>query len=118
MNYYRCFKWVQPLGCILLLLMCMHIAHAQNTSTNDRFKVTGRVTDQKGQLLPAVSVTEVNTNNGTTTDSSGTYTIYVSGKTAVLTFSIIGYKTRRAGVQQNGLLDMAMEENVTENEKV
>jgi TonB-linked SusC/RagA family outer membrane protein len=118
MNYYRCFKWVQPVGCILLLLMCMHIVHAQNTSTNDRFKVTGRVTDQKGQLLPAVSVTEVNTNNGTTTDSSGTYTIYVSGKTAVLTFSIIGYKTRRAGVQQNGLLDMAMEENITENEKV
>lgn len=118
MNHYY-LKGTKPiLGLLLLMLLCFYHAQAQNNAASGRFKITGRVTDQKGKLLSAVSVAEVNTSNGTTSDSSGTYSLYVTSKNAVLTFSAIGYKTRRASVQSNGLLDIALEENITENEQV
>lgn len=98
----------------LLGLLCfLHAAAFAQRKT-----ITGRVTDQRGSLLPGVSVMEAGTANGTVTDSTGTYKISVSTANAVLIFSNIGFKERRAGIKRNGILDVALEDNITESEKV
>ncbi|WP_019990481.1 SusC/RagA family TonB-linked outer membrane protein [Rudanella lutea] len=53
--------------------------------------VSGRVTDEKGEGLPGVSVTLRGTNRGTTTDNTGKFQISVPGPDAVLVFSFVGY---------------------------
>ena len=52
-------------------LLSFQIALAQIT-------VTGNVTDDQGVPLPGATVLEVGTNNGTTTDFDGNYSISVS----------------------------------------
>ncbi|MFI1772277.1 SusC/RagA family TonB-linked outer membrane protein [Thalassobellus citreus] len=58
---------------------------------NKRYKLKGRVTDDKGNPLPGVNVLVTNTRQGASTDFDGLYTIMVK-KNDVLEFSFIGYK--------------------------
>ncbi|MCJ8211332.1 SusC/RagA family TonB-linked outer membrane protein [Mucilaginibacter sp. RS28] len=54
-------------------------------------RISGTVTDERGILLPGVSVMIKGTTNGTVTDHKGSYSISVqSGQTLV--FSFLGYK--------------------------
>jgi TonB-linked SusC/RagA family outer membrane protein len=53
--------------------------------------ISGKVTDEKGQPLPGVSVQLKGTGTGTSTSTDGTFTINVPDKFAVLVFSFIGY---------------------------
>ena len=55
-------------------------------------RITGRIVDAKGEALIGVSVLEKGTANGTITDFDGNYSILVSGKSAVLQYSYVGYK--------------------------
>lgn len=52
--------------------------------------VTGKITDDKGQPLSGVSVLVKGTNNGTTTDANGNFSISVPDG-AVLVFSYVGF---------------------------
>ncbi|MGM9511257.1 TonB-dependent receptor [Larkinella sp. GY13] len=56
--------------------------------------VTGKVTDEKGDGLPGVSVLVKNTTQGTVTDASGQFRIQVPNPSATLVFSFLGYETR------------------------
>ncbi|MCX6259144.1 MAG: carboxypeptidase-like regulatory domain-containing protein, partial [Bacteroidia bacterium] len=53
-------------------------------------RITGTVTDKNGDHLPAVSVYITGTNQGTSTDSSGKYSIDVPEGARSLTFSFVG----------------------------
>jgi len=59
----------------LLLAFVVQISFAQNKS------VSGVVSDQSGSPLPGATVLVKGTNNGTTTDFDGNYTIQAAGKT-------------------------------------
>ena len=52
--------------------------------------VTGTVTETDGTPLPAVSVREKGTTNGTLTDAEGRYRIAVTTSNPVLVFSFVG----------------------------
>lgn len=54
-------------------------------------KVTGVVTDTKGESVVGASVIEKGTMNGISTDLDGRYEIYVAGPKATLTISFLGY---------------------------
>lgn len=54
--------------------------------------VTGKVTNDKGEPLPGVSVLEKGTRNGTTTQADGSFTLEVSNAKAILVFTYIGFK--------------------------
>lgn len=56
--------------------------------------VTGRVSDEKGGVLAGVTVVEKGTQNGTSTDANGDYSISVAGNNSVLTFSFIGFSSK------------------------
>lgn len=66
--------------------------------------VTGKVSSDKGEPLPGVSVVEKGTNNGTTTDVNGNFSIEVSSTSAILTFSFVGFKDAEIAVNNPSAL--------------
>lgn len=61
-------------------------------------KVTGKVTDDKGNPLSNVSVIVKGTRKGVTTDLNGTFSITVSDANPVLIISYVGYKSQEISV--------------------
>ena len=87
--------------CILFFAGMMINASAQ---TNTSQKITGKVTDSiTGESLVGVSVYIKGTQNGTTTDVNGEYSLNNVTKGQVLVFSFIGFETQeiKVGANQN-----------------
>jgi TonB-linked SusC/RagA family outer membrane protein len=61
-------------------------------------QVTGTVSDEKGELLPGVSVVQKGTRNGTATDEKGFFSVTVTGASPVLVFSFAGRQTQEITV--------------------
>lgn len=53
--------------------------------------VKGRVSDEKGNVLPGVTILVKGTKQGTTTDENGSFIIAIPDQRAVLVFSFVGY---------------------------
>ncbi|PHM11889.1 hypothetical protein B6D48_23910, partial [Salmonella enterica subsp. enterica serovar Paratyphi B] len=53
--------------------------------------ISGKVTDEKGEPLPGVSVVLKGSKTGTATNTEGTYTLSIPDDNAVLIFSYVGY---------------------------
>ena len=83
-------------------LLSIQVALAQIT-------VTGNVTDDQGVPLPGATVVEVGTNNGTTTDFDGNYSISVSDD-ASLAVSFVGYQTTTLAVNGQDQLNFSLEQ--------
>jgi len=93
----------------LLFSFVLGMAVAQQVS------ISGTVKDaETRELLPGASVFEKGTSNGTTTDTNGQYTLAVSGKTATLVFSFLGYATQNIAVQNRDRVDVLLKENTAE----
>jgi TonB-linked SusC/RagA family outer membrane protein len=60
--------------------------------------ITGTVTDDKGDPLPLVSVVQKGTNNGTTTNEQGGFSLGVTGNNVVLVFSYSGMQSQELNV--------------------
>ncbi|MBL7965566.1 MAG: TonB-dependent receptor [Prolixibacteraceae bacterium] len=74
--------------------------------------VSGKVTDENGELLPGVSVLIKGTTTGAITDNEGKYSIRAE-KNSVLVFSFIGMKTKEVVFDGKSTLDIILEqENV------
>ncbi|MFR5660535.1 MAG: carboxypeptidase-like regulatory domain-containing protein, partial [Butyricimonas faecihominis] len=81
-------------------------------------KVTGRVLDETGQPLPGVTVMLEGTKLGTTTRVDGAYTIECGdSKNLALVFSFMGMKNKRVVIGDKSVIDVKMEEDVTELEE-
>lgn len=65
--------------------------------------ITGKVTDEAGQPLPGVSITEKGTTKGTSSLNDGTFKITVGSTNSVLVFSFVGYSPleKTVGNQSN-----------------
>lgn len=85
---------------------------AQGTS------VTGRVSDEKGELLIGVSVQEKGSTNGTITDANGQYNLKLSSKNPILIVSYIGYKPQEVKVGKQKVLDVVLVEDVSSLDEV
>ncbi|CAG5007761.1 hypothetical protein DYBT9275_04120 [Dyadobacter sp. CECT 9275] len=60
--------------------------------------VSGKVTDERGDSLPGVSIVIKGTSQGTTTHTDGKFSLPVPGSNAVLIFSFVGYVSREVPV--------------------
>ena len=88
---------------IIVILFWSNILVAQTVT------VKGTVTTDDIQgPLPGVSVQEKGTNNGTTTDFDGIYTLSVSKPNAILIFSYIGYKTKEIALNGKTTVDVVL----------
>ncbi|AUP80086.1 SusC/RagA family TonB-linked outer membrane protein [Flavivirga eckloniae] len=74
-------------------------------------RVSGTVTDGNGIPLPGVNVLEKGTNNGTSADFDGGYSISVNGS-AVLVFSSIGFVTQEVTVGAQTVINVSLVESV------
>jgi len=64
-----------------------------NTNAQNSFVLSGFVKDAtSGEVLPGVSIFEESTNNGTTTDRNGFYSVKLKKGEHKLTFSFLGYE--------------------------
>lgn len=79
-------------------------------------RVTGRVTDEKGEPLPGVNVTEEGTQNGTITNVDGLYEINVRNG-ASLDFSFVGFEKNTIKIGSSSVYDVALKETINELEE-
>lgn len=70
--------------------------------------IKGKVTDEKGEPLPGVSIREKDTNNGTITDADGNYSLQVTDS-AILVISSVGFKTVEVSTQSRTRIDLQLE---------
>ncbi|MCI2082953.1 MAG: TonB-dependent receptor [Bacteroidales bacterium] len=96
----------------LLLLGLSCVAFAQNKRT-----ITGKVTGDNDEPFVGVFVTEQGTNNGAPTDIDGNYSITVRNG-ATLVFTFIGYKTQTFAVGESSVINVNMEQDVSNLEEV
>ncbi len=80
--------------------------------------VSGTVSDESGSTIPGVNVVIKGTTLGQVTDADGKYTVHVSNKDAVLTFSFIGYVSQEIVVGDRLQIDVTMAEDTRELEEV
>ncbi len=78
---------------ILLLAWLISLFSIPQAFAQSR-EITGTVTDEKGEPLPAVSVLQKGTSNGVTTNNRGVFTITVTGANPVLVISYSGRATQ------------------------
>ncbi|TDE14670.1 SusC/RagA family TonB-linked outer membrane protein [Dyadobacter psychrotolerans] len=83
----------------------------------EKITVSGTVTSREGELLPGVYVLEKGTQNGTSTDASGKYSLIVDDK-AVLVFRSLGFNTAELPVGGKSKIDMQLATDATSLDEV
>lgn len=102
-------KKIEWVGILLLILLLFPVSFvAQNNPVN----ITGRVTDEKGELMIGVTIMEKGTSNGAMTDENGTYNIKLSSKNAVLAATFLGYDPQEKKVSGT-VADFILKETVS-----
>lgn len=98
-------------GSILVLVCLASVARSQN--------VSGRITAaENGEGLPGVSILVKGTNQGTTTDNTGKYTLKLPNNNATLVVSFIGYLRQEIAVGGRSTVDLALEVDTKALEEV
>lgn len=100
--------WRITLATFLQLALSLGI-FAQNDRT-----VSGRVTDQKGELLIGVTIRENGTSNGTVSDINGQYSLTLTSKDPVLHISYVGFKAQEVKVGNEKVVDIILHEDIGE----
>lgn len=103
-------KW--GLSLVILLMLACSQSFAQS------LRVSGKISDEAGQPVPGASVVEKGTANGTVTDANGDYSLTVSGPSATIAFSFIGYKTQEIAVSGRSVIDVSLQADVTSLQEV
>jgi TonB-linked SusC/RagA family outer membrane protein len=70
--------------------------------------VTGSITDNFGSPLPGATIIEVGTNNGTTSDFDGNYSIAVENDDASLQISFIGFVSQTVNIGDSNIINVQL----------
>lgn len=110
-------KNVLPKGmwALFVLLLCSISALAQSN------KISGKITDAKGEALAGASVIIKGTTKGTSADKTGIFTIdNVENGNYTLVASFIGYQSKEIGVSvpQSGSLTIALQDDAAALDEV
>lgn len=97
---------------LLLLFLTCSVAFAQERT------VSGKVVDPNGTGFPGVNVIIKGTATGTTTNADGEYRISVPDQSTVLVYSFIGYANQEVTVGSRSVLDITLQEDVTQLSEV
>lgn len=81
-------------------------------------RITGKVTDEKKEPLPGVTVMIKGTKLGTVTDVDGKYALTVPEGNNTLVFSMVGMKDKEEVIGKRTGIDVVLEEAVSELEDV
>ncbi|WP_194850009.1 SusC/RagA family TonB-linked outer membrane protein [Nonlabens antarcticus] len=92
---------------LLMLLLCCFTGVAQIT-------ITGTITDTTGNPIAFVNISERGTQNGTTSNANGSYSLTVADS-AILNFSYVGYEPQ-SRVANGTTLNVTLQEGDSLNE--
>ena len=70
--------------------------------------INGNVSDSEGNHLPGAAIQEVGTQNGTTTDFDGNFSIEIENDNAELQFSFIGFKSQTVNVGSSDTINVTL----------
>ncbi|HTL08030.1 MAG TPA: SusC/RagA family TonB-linked outer membrane protein [Chitinophagaceae bacterium] len=104
----------KPASCMHLLLCLLF---AISSFTLHAQTVTGTVANKEGDKLSNVTVNVKGTNNGTTTDADGKFSINTSGK-STLVISSVGYATQEIALAGRTALSISMERDLRNLDEV
>ncbi|MDT8886949.1 TonB-dependent receptor [Aquirufa sp. LEPPI-3A] len=100
-------------GVIALLCLQTVTVYAQS------LKVSGKLIDATTkEALVGGSISVKGTNQGTTADASGQYSISVNSSTAVLEFKYVGYATKSVAVGNQSIINVSLAPNAADLEQV
>jgi TonB-dependent starch-binding outer membrane protein SusC len=80
--------------------------------------ITGKVSDDTGEVIPGVNIIVEGTSLGTATDAEGKYSISVPDAESVLIYSFIGFDTKREVVGTRSTIDVQMKPDLKTLEEV
>jgi TonB-linked SusC/RagA family outer membrane protein len=98
---------------IFILLALCFSAQSFSQST-----ISGIVTDINNNALPYVNIVLIGTQNGTTTNENGQYTIETSVDLGAIEFSILGFETQTASFNGNQTINITLIESSEELDEV
>lgn len=96
------------ISAVLLLVLG---AHRYGLALPQQFTVKGIVTDSEGNPLRGVSVLLKGTENGTTTDENGSYTLRLPDGNGTLVFTYIGLAVQEVAVDNRNTVNVKLETN-------
>lgn len=106
----------------LVLFFILSLFFTANANNYPEFRppenVTGKVTDESGQAIAGVTVSEKGTTNSTVTDANGNYQLTVNDENAILVFSIIGYGSQELKLGTRKRIDLVMKPEAAKLEEV
>lgn len=98
-------NFTMRLFCMVFLVFFVTVSSvAQNVR-----RVTGTVTDDKGETLIGATVKERTHGAGTVTDLDGRFSLDVDGRVSELQISYVGYKTKTVKISSGGPLTVTLE---------
>src|SRR5690606_29307772 len=100
----------------LFLLMCLFLSSSSYVMAQD-ITVTGRVSGSDGTPLPNVSIFVTGTNQGTSTNDQGNYSINAPGNGS-LTFTYIGHVSQTMAINGRTSINVTLEEDATSLDEV
>ncbi|HSQ47972.1 MAG TPA: TonB-dependent receptor [Lutibacter sp.] len=84
-------------GCFAIFLF-MGVLMGNEIIAQEGSTIKGVITEVSGEVLPGVNILEKGTQNGTTSDFDGKFSIKVSKSNAVLVISYVGFETQEINV--------------------
>lgn len=94
----------------LLLSVAVMLTGAAPALAQGNSKVSGTVTDIKGEPLPGVTVKLTGTQSGTTTDNAGHFSLNTSARNGVLEFTFVGFEAQSVPFVAGATLDVKMQQ--------
>jgi TonB-linked SusC/RagA family outer membrane protein len=80
--------------------------------------VSGTIKDAQSSPLPGVSVIVKGTNEGTTTDAEGKFTLTARDPESILVFSFVGFQSQEAKVGSQTVFDITLTEDISTLQEV
>jgi outer membrane receptor protein involved in Fe transport len=91
------------------LLLFLFLATSFLVSAQNRFHVSGKITQPTGEPLVGATVSEKGVSASTLTKSDGSFSIDVSSQNATLVVSYVGYATREINVNGQQQLNLSLQ---------
>jgi TonB-linked SusC/RagA family outer membrane protein len=89
------------------------VSHENVQHSRRDIVVKGKITDEKSETLPGVSILIKGSSKGTVSDQDGNFAIEVAQQDAVLVFSFIGYETKEVAVSNQTMLNIKLTASVS-----
>ncbi|SKD06157.1 TonB-linked outer membrane protein, SusC/RagA family [Chitinophaga ginsengisegetis] len=80
--------------------------------------ITGKVTGEKGESLPGVSVQIKNTNKGTSTDTDGNFRLDAGNTDVILIFRLVGYLTTEVNTSGKSSITVTLKQDTRNLDQV